>query len=39
MDYLKEHPEIKLIRFVLFDSKTYTVYEEALKELTAKVKT
>jgi O-acetyl-ADP-ribose deacetylase (regulator of RNase III) len=38
MDYLKEHPEIKLIRFVLFDSKTYSVYEEALKELTAKVK-
>ncbi len=31
--YLKEHPEIKLVRFVLFDSHTYTVYEEALKEL------
>jgi len=37
-DYLKEHPEIKLIRFVLFDSKTFTVYQEALKELTLKVK-
>src|SRR4030066_1841470 len=32
MDYLKDHPEIKLIRFVLFDSKTYRVYEGALKE-------
>jgi len=38
MDYLKNHPEIKLVRFVLFDSNTYRVYEEALKELTAKVK-
>jgi len=34
MDYLKNHPEIKLVRFVLFDSNTYRVYEEALKELT-----
>jgi O-acetyl-ADP-ribose deacetylase (regulator of RNase III) len=34
MDYLKDHPEIKLVRFVLFDSKTYRIYEEALKELT-----
>jgi len=34
MDYLKDHPEIKLVRFVLFDSKTYSVYEQALKELT-----
>jgi O-acetyl-ADP-ribose deacetylase (regulator of RNase III) len=33
MDYLKEHPEIKLIRFVLFDSKTYGVYQQTLKEL------
>jgi O-acetyl-ADP-ribose deacetylase (regulator of RNase III) len=33
-DYLKEHPEIKLVRFVLFDSKTLSVYQEALKELT-----
>ncbi len=36
MDYLKEHPEIQLVRFVLFDSKTYDVYEEALKELTGR---
>lgn len=34
MDYLKDYPEIKLVRFVLFDSNTYRVYEEALKELT-----
>jgi O-acetyl-ADP-ribose deacetylase (regulator of RNase III) len=33
MDYLEDHPEIKLVRFVLFDSKTYSVYEGALKEL------
>jgi O-acetyl-ADP-ribose deacetylase (regulator of RNase III) len=33
MDYLKDHPEIKLVRFVLFDSKTFSVYQEALKEL------
>lgn len=35
-DYLKEHPEIKLVRFVLFDSNTYRAYEKALKELGAK---
>jgi len=33
MDYLKDHSEIKLVRFVLFDSKTHSVYEEALQEL------
>jgi len=33
IDYLKDYPEIKLVRFVLFDSKTYSVYEETLKEL------
>jgi O-acetyl-ADP-ribose deacetylase (regulator of RNase III) len=32
--YLKDHPEIKLVRFVLFDSNTYRVYEETLKKLT-----
>jgi O-acetyl-ADP-ribose deacetylase (regulator of RNase III) len=31
--YLKDHPEIKLVRFVLFDSNTYRVYEETLKKL------
>jgi O-acetyl-ADP-ribose deacetylase (regulator of RNase III) len=34
MDYLKDHPEIQLVRFVLFDSKTLSVYEETLQELT-----
>ncbi len=33
MDYLKNHPEIRLVRFLLFDAKTSRVYEEALKEL------
>ena len=32
-DYLKDHSEIKLVRFVLFDSNTYRVYEESLKKL------
>ncbi len=35
MDYLKDHPEIKLVRFVLFDSRTFDVYKESLKEITA----
>jgi len=34
MNYLKDHPEIKLVRFVLFDSNTYRVYEGTLNELT-----
>ena len=32
-DYLEKHPEIELVRFVLFDSKTYRTYEATLKEL------
>jgi len=32
-EYLKGHPEIKLVRFVLFDNKTFKVYEDALKEM------
>ncbi len=32
-DYLKNHPEIKLVRFVLFDPTTYHAYEDALKQL------
>jgi O-acetyl-ADP-ribose deacetylase (regulator of RNase III) len=32
-DYLEKHQEIKLVRFVLFDTKTYQTYEAALKEL------
>src|SRR5512136_3256165 len=34
MDYLKDHPEVKLVRFVLFDSKTFEVYKGSLKEIT-----
>jgi O-acetyl-ADP-ribose deacetylase (regulator of RNase III) len=34
MDYLKNHPEIKLVRFILFDSRTFEVYKESLKEMT-----
>ena len=33
MDYLKNHPEINLVRFVLFDSRTFDVYKESLKEI------
>jgi O-acetyl-ADP-ribose deacetylase len=32
MDYLKNHPEIKLVRFVLFDSRTFDVYKKSLEE-------
>jgi O-acetyl-ADP-ribose deacetylase (regulator of RNase III) len=33
LDYLKDHSEVKLVRFVLFDSNTYHTYENALREL------
>jgi O-acetyl-ADP-ribose deacetylase (regulator of RNase III) len=33
IDYLQNHPEIRLVRFVLFDSKTFEIYQETLKEL------
>ena len=33
MDCLKEHPEIKLVRFVLFDTRTFDVYKKSLKEI------
>ncbi len=32
-DYLKDHPEIKSVRFVLFDSRTFDIYKDALKEI------
>jgi len=32
-DFLKEHPEIELVRFVLFDQKTLGVYQEVLQKL------
>ena len=34
-DYLKKHPDIELVRFVLFDQHTLKVYEAALKKLSA----
>jgi O-acetyl-ADP-ribose deacetylase (regulator of RNase III) len=34
VDYLKDHSEIKLVRFILFDSRTFDVYKESLKEMT-----
>lgn len=33
IDYLKAHPEIQLVRFVLFGMEAYRAYEEALKEI------
>ena len=33
MDYLKEHPEIALVRFVLFGDANYQAYEKTLKEI------
>jgi O-acetyl-ADP-ribose deacetylase (regulator of RNase III) len=35
-DYLRDHPEIKLVRFVLFDSNTLEVYTNVLKALPLK---
>ena len=36
IDYLKEHPEMKRVRFVLFDSRTFEAYKESLKDLLTK---
>ena len=33
MDYLRDHPEIELVRFVLYGSSAYKAYEQALKNL------
>ncbi len=33
ISYLKENPEIELVRFVLFDTSSYLVYQEALNNL------
>jgi O-acetyl-ADP-ribose deacetylase (regulator of RNase III) len=33
-DYLGAHPEIKLVRFVLFGRAAYDLYEKVLKDLT-----
>ena len=33
IDYLKEHSDIELVRFVLFDRETYEIFNEELKKL------
>ena len=35
IDYLRGHPDIKLVRFVLFGARAYQVYAAALEALTA----
>ena len=35
IDYLKAHPVIQLVRFVLFGNDAYQAYEKALKDLLA----
>lgn len=35
VDYLRQHRGIELVRFVLYDTPTYTVYEDALRALAA----
>ena len=34
-DFLKKHPDIELVRFVLFDQNTLKAYEAALEKLSA----
>jgi len=36
MDYLKAHPDIQLVRFVLFGREAYQAYEKGMKDLTKK---
>ena len=33
IEYLRQHPEIELVRFVLYDTPTFAVYERALRDL------
>jgi len=33
MDYLKDHPDIELVRFVLFTKEVFDAYKRALEEL------
>jgi O-acetyl-ADP-ribose deacetylase (regulator of RNase III) len=35
VQFLREHPQIELVRFVLYDDTTYSAYESALKEVIA----
>jgi O-acetyl-ADP-ribose deacetylase (regulator of RNase III) len=37
MDYVKIHPDIQLVRFVLFGQNAYQAYEKAMKDLMKKV--
>jgi hypothetical protein len=37
-DYLEDHPEIKLVRFVLFGQTAYDTYRKTLEKLTTKTK-
>ncbi len=34
IEYLQDHPEVELVRFVLFSEKAFEVYRTALEELT-----
>jgi O-acetyl-ADP-ribose deacetylase (regulator of RNase III) len=36
IDYLKGHPDIQLVRFVLFGKEAYQAYEKALQDLLTK---
>jgi O-acetyl-ADP-ribose deacetylase (regulator of RNase III) len=38
VDYLKEHQDVELVRFVLFGRQTYDVFAKVLKELAAEGK-
>ncbi|MGA1825699.1 MAG: macro domain-containing protein [bacterium] len=33
IDYLREHPEIELVKMVLFSERDYTIYKSALEEI------
>ena len=35
IEFLTQHTGIKIVRFVLFDQPTYSIYEKVLKKLTA----
>lgn len=37
IDYLKTHPDIQLVRFVLFGKEAYQAYEKALRDLLTKI--
>lgn len=35
IDYLEQHPEIKLVRYVLYDARAFAVHERALEQVLA----